>query len=135
LSKGDRYHHLYGELREDFERGHLKPPRLLAFLRNLDIDRLECGFAVMTGLERRWVRKLLYGSDKRGLIALCLKAEFASVDYLAFRMALGLAELGNSREQPEQFYLKRTMKFARDQFERMRGDPYELRRWLPPNTA
>ena len=135
LSKGDRYHHLYGELREDFERGHLKPLRLLAFLRHLDIDRLECGFAVMTGLDRRWVRKLLYGSDKRGLIALCLKAEFASVDYLAFRMALGLAELGNSREQPEQFYLKRTMKFARDQFERMRADPHELRRWLPPSAA
>lgn len=131
LPGGEQYHRLYRELREDFERGHLKPPRLLAFLRNLDIDRLECGFAVMTGLDRRWVRKLLYGSDKRGLIALCLKAEFASIDYLAFRMALGLAELGHSREQQEQLYLKRTMKFARDQFEKMRAEPHELRRWLP----
>ena len=135
LSGGDRYHRLHRELREEFECGHLNPPRLLAFLRNLDIDRLECGFAVMTGFDHCWVRKLLYGSDKRGLIALCLKAEFASVDYLAFRMALGLAELGNSREQQEQFYLRRTMKFARDQFEKFRAEPYELRRWLPPSAA
>jgi len=135
LSKGERFHRLHDTLREAFERGFLKPPELLAYLHNFDIDRLECGFAVMTGLDLRWVRKLLYGSDKRGLVALCLKAGFGSVDYLAFRMALGLVELGSHREQPQQRYGKKTMKFARDQFEKMRAEPYQLKRWLPPNAA
>lgn len=128
--KGGHFRRLHRELRENFEKGLLKPSSLLAFLRSLDIDRLESGFAVMTGLDMRLVRSLLHGSDRRGLIALCLKAEFGVADYLAFRMALSLAELGAVREEPEQRYREETMKFARDQFETMRANPRQLERWL-----
>ncbi|NJO36944.1 MAG: DUF2336 domain-containing protein [Rhizobiales bacterium] len=132
--RGSRYQRLHAELRERYERGLLNPQALLAFLRNLDVDRLECGFAVVTGLEIRRVRSLLHGSDRRGLVALCLKAEFGIADYLAFRIALSLAELGNVRADEERRYRDHTMKFARDQFEKMRTDPRELERWLPPST-
>ncbi|MEZ5935434.1 MAG: DUF2336 domain-containing protein [Alphaproteobacteria bacterium] len=133
--RGSRYQRLYRGLREDYERGLLNPQTLLAFLRNLDVDRLECGFAVITGLDIRRVRSLLHGSDKRGLVALCLKADFSIADYLAFRIALSLAELGNVRGDQERSYREHTMKFARDQFEKMRADPRELERWLPPPAS
>ncbi|MDH3663725.1 MAG: DUF2336 domain-containing protein, partial [Alphaproteobacteria bacterium] len=131
-SNGERFRRLHRTLKGEFERGLLKPSTLLAFLRDRDIDRLECGFVVVTGLDLRWVRTLLYGSDRRGLIALCLKADFSTADYLAFRMALSLAELGTTREQPKQRYLQKNMEFARDQFERMRAEPRQLDSWLPP---
>lgn len=130
-SNGNRCRRLYKELHEGFERGQLKPSTLLGFLRNRDIDRLECGFSVMAGLDLRWVRKLLHGSDRRGLIALCIKAQFNTADYLAFRMALSLAEFGTASEQQQQRYPEKLMKFAQVQFEKMRADPYQLKDWLP----
>ena len=133
-TRGERSLRLLRDLRQEFERGDLKPSSLLAFLRDQDVDRLECGFAVMSGFNIRWVRNLLHGSDRRGLIALCLKAEFTTADYLAFRIALGLAELGAVRDKPSQKYPEKTMEFARDQFEKMRAEPDELQRWLPSDA-
>lgn len=130
-STSGRFHRLKRALLEDFEKGLLDPPMLLAFLHQRDIDRLECGFAVMTELDLQSVRRLLHGSDRRGLIALCLKAGFRNADYLAFRMALGLAEMGTLRERQEQRYSEATMKFACEQFEKMRANPNKLKRWLP----
>ena len=132
--KGERFDRLQGALKVSFEKGELKPSTLLAYLRDRDIDRLECGFSVMTGLDLKWVRKLLYGSDRRGLIALCLEAAFTTADYLAFRMALSLAELGRDRGQ-QQHYSEDAMKFASDQYDRMRADSRELQRWLPWDAA
>ena len=134
-SSSGRLHRLRLSLKDAFERGHLKPTTLLAFLRDRDTDRLECGFVVMTGLDLRRVRALLYGSDRRGLIALCLKADFSAADYLAFRIALSLAELGATREQPSRRYPEKSMQFARDQFEKMRAEPSKLARWLPTNAT
>ena len=134
-SKGDRFLSLYRLLKQEFERGLLEPSTLLGFLRDRDIDRLECGLVVMSGLDLRWVRNLLHGSDRRGLIVLCLKAEFSIADYLAFRMALSLAELGAAREQSCVRYPEEIMKFASDQFEKMRADPHQLKPWLPPHAA
>lgn len=134
-SKGARYHRLQAALKQDFERGALTPSTLLAFLRDRDIDRLECGFSTMSGLDLRRVRGLLHDSDRRGLIALCLKADFSTADYLAFRMALSLAELGTVREQPIQRYDEKAMRFARDQFEKMRAEPHRLGLWLPSDAA
>lgn len=133
--KSARFVRLHQALKEEFERGLLTSSNLLAFLRDRDIERLECGFAIMAGLDLRQVRQLLQGSDQRGLIALCLRADFSTADYLAFRMALSLAALGTAREQPQQQYSEKTMMFARDQFERMRAEPYELQRWLPSDAA
>jgi len=133
-AKGEDFQRLHRAIKTDFERGFLTPSKLLAFLRDRDIDRLECAFAVMTGFNIRWVRSLLYGSDRRGLIALCLKAKFNSVDYLAFRMALSLAEFGTARDRQQQRYSRKNMEFARDQFERMRADPLQLKPWSPPHA-
>ncbi|MEM7042410.1 MAG: DUF2336 domain-containing protein [Pseudomonadota bacterium] len=133
--KGQRFVRLRSALKEAFERGELVPSTLLGYLRDRDIDRLECGFSVMAGLDLKWVRTLLYGSDRRGLIVLCLKAAFTTADYLAFRMALSLAELGRDRHQTEQRYSENAMKFASDQYDKMRSDPRELKRWLPPGAA
>ncbi|MGI9507726.1 MAG: DUF2336 domain-containing protein [Geminicoccaceae bacterium] len=132
--KGERFNRFYQALRREFESGQLKPSTLLAFLRDRDVDRLECGFAVMTGLELRWVRNLLHGSDRRGLIALCLKADFSTADYLAFRIAFGLAELGAIRDQAKQRYPDKNMEFAREQFEKMRAEPDQLLHWLPSSV-
>ena len=134
-TKGLRVDRLRGSLRESFERGELLPSTLLTYLHSRDIDRLECGFSVITGLDLKWVRTLLYGSDRRGLIALCLKAEFTTSDYLAFRMALSMAELGRDRDQTRQRYSMAAMKFASDQYDKMRADERELRRWLPRDAA
>lgn len=133
-AKGERFLRLHRALKQEFERGVLKPSSLLAFMRDRDIDRLECGFAVMSGLDLRWVRNLLHGSDRRGLIALCLKADFSTADYLAFRIALGLAGLGTVRDQQKQRYSEKTMEFARDQFEKMRAEPDQLQHWLPSDA-
>lgn len=134
-TRGGRFLRMQRALRENFERGELQPSMLLAFMRDQNVDRLECGFAVMSGLDVRTVRKLLYDSDRRSLIALCLKANFTAADYLAFRMALSLAELGTMRERSIQRYDEKIMRFARDQFEKMRSDPHALRHWLPPDEA
>lgn len=134
-SRGARFHRLYRPLKDRFERGFLKPLTLLAFLRDQDIDRLECGFAIMAGLDLRRVRQLLHGSDRRGLIALCLKAEFSTADYLTIRIALSLAELGTVQQQPQQRYTDKAMKFAYDQFEKMRAEPDQLKDWLPSEAA
>lgn len=133
-ANSERFFRLNRELKEEFERGLLTPSSLLTFLRDGDIDRLECGFMVMTDLTLRWVRRLLCSGDRRGLLALCLKAEFSTADYLAFRIAFGLAELGSVQDQPMQRYPDKTMQFARDQFEAMRANPGQLKGWLPPDT-
>ena len=133
--KSERFLRLHRALKEEFERGLLSSSNLLASLRDGDIDRLECGFAIMANLDLRRVRQLLFSSDRRGLIALCLKAGFSTADYLAFRMALTLAELGTVREQPQQRYSEKAMRFAQEQFEKMRADPYQLKSWLPPDAA
>ncbi|MEM9440952.1 MAG: DUF2336 domain-containing protein [Pseudomonadota bacterium] len=130
LVSSNQIQRLLHDLREDFEQGRLEPSKLLAFLHDRDVDRLECALSVMTGLELQKVRSLLHGSDRRGLTALCLKADFTSSDYLAFRMALGLSEIGTLREEQQQRYSEATMMFAWDQFERMRADPRQMQRWL-----
>jgi uncharacterized protein (DUF2336 family) len=134
LVSSNRVQRLLQDLREDFEKGQLEPSKLLAFLHDRDVDRLECALSVMTGLDLQKVRSLLRGSDRRGLTALCLKADFTSADYLAFRMALGLSEIGTVREEQQQRYSETTMMFAWDQFEKMRADPRQLERWLAPDT-
>ena len=133
--KSERFLRLHRALKEEFERGLLNSSHLLAFLRDRDIDRLECGFAIMADLDLRRVRQLLFSSDRRGLIALCLEAGFSTADYLAFRMALTLAELGTVRKQPQQRYSEKAMRFAQNQFEKMRADPHQLKRWLPPEST
>ncbi|MGI9418232.1 MAG: hypothetical protein ACR2RA_10395, partial [Geminicoccaceae bacterium] len=62
-------------------------------------------------------------------------AGFSTADYLAFRIALGLAEIGSVREQTQQRYSEKTMQFARDQFEAMRNNQTQLKLWLPSDTS
>jgi hypothetical protein len=95
---------------------------------------MECGFTILAELDLKRVRNLLYGSDKRGLIALCLRAGFSTADYLGFRVALGLAELAmvqHQSSQPTVSYDKLTMQYAQQQFEEIRARPGQIERWCP----
>ena len=126
----DRFSGMRRELQDRFAAGDLEPHDILQFLKDGDADSVEYGLAVLSGIEPRRVRNLLYGSDKRGLVALCLRAKFAASEYLAFRMALGLTELCAASEQPVMSYDDATFKFAKEQFEQMRTSPAEIDIWL-----
>ena len=126
----DRFNGTRRELQNRFTAGDLTPSDILQFLKDGDADSIENGLAVLSSLDVRRVRNLLYGSDKRGLIALCLRANFAAAEYLAFRMALGLVELGAATDQPVLTYDETTFKFAKEQFEQMRTKPAEIDIWL-----
>ena len=126
----ERFCRILRNLQDRFAAGDLTPGDILLFLKDGDADSVEYGLAVLSRLEVRRVRNLLYGSDKRGLVALCLRANFATSEYLAFRMALGLAELGAASEQPVLTYDETTFKFAKEQYEQMRTNPSEIDVWL-----
>ena len=113
-----------------FAAGDLKPTDILALLRDCEIDQAECALAILAGCDVRNVRKLLHGSDKRGLVALCVKAGFTAPQYLALRMAIGLIEQGEREDVDLLRYQSETMAFAQAQFERMRANPDTLKPWF-----
>jgi uncharacterized protein (DUF2336 family) len=110
--------------------GELTPRAVLTLLRDRAIGRMEAALAVLAGIELRRTRLLLYDSDKRGLVALCLRAGFTTAEYVAFRMVLGLAELAADRRDREVAYGADAMAFVKAQYEQARGDTELWRRWL-----
>lgn len=117
-------------LRNRYEAGHLTPSDIIGFLRDRNVDLVEFSLAATTELDLKRIRYLLYGSDKRGLIALCLKAGFATSEYLVFRMALGLIELGAIVDKPDVTYEPLTAQFAQAQFDEMRARPEQINAWI-----
>lgn len=128
---GARFNQLQQNLKARADSGDLHPADLLAALRDGDVDLVECGFTILAATDLKRVRNLLYGSDKRGLIALCLKASFSTADYLAFRVALGLVELGAAERQSVLSYGEMAMQFATEQFEQFRAQPDQIDLWVP----
>jgi uncharacterized protein (DUF2336 family) len=118
-------------LDQRFAAGDLRPTDILALLRDCEIDQAECGLAVLAGIEIREVRKLLYGIDKRGLVALCVRAGFTAPQYLALRVAIGLMEQGDREDVGQLHYQSETMAYAQAQFERMLANPDLLKPWFP----
>lgn len=118
------------EVRERFTTGELGPEDVLAFLRDGEVARVEASLALLADADLRRARQLLYGADKRGLAALCVRAGFGSPHYLALRMTLDLAEQGLKGPGPEVTYPPETAQFVQDQYERIKGDPAQVGMWF-----
>lgn len=127
---GKRLNRMLRNLNDRYDAGTLTPFDIIGFLRDRNINLVEFALVVTTKTDLRRVRNLLYGSDKRGLIALCLKAGFSTSEYLTFRMALGLAELAASVDGRGVTYQSTTTEFAKEQFEEMRTDVDQVDGWF-----
>ncbi len=125
-----RLNQLLHNLKRRHDAGTLTPCDIIGFLRDRNIDLVEFSLVVAAKLDLRRIRNLLYGGDKRGLTALCLRAGFTTSEYLAFRMALGLVELATTVNEETVTYNPVTAEFAKAQFEEMRGRPEQINAWL-----
>jgi uncharacterized protein (DUF2336 family) len=82
------------QLRQRLGSGELEPEDILAFLRDGETGRVEAGLALLADVDPARARELLHGRDRRGLAALCARADFGAPHYVALSMALDLAEQG-----------------------------------------
>ncbi|GBD43862.1 hypothetical protein HRbin40_01345 [bacterium HR40] len=119
-------------LRERLAANELGPDEVLGFLREGDIASLEMALSVMSGIELRKVRKLLYSTDRRRLAALCIAAGIPTPHYAALRMALELAESCHA-QGGERTYSSEALDFVRAQYERLRLDPEKVKELLDIN--
>jgi uncharacterized protein (DUF2336 family) len=118
------------ELRHQFTTGDLGPEDIVKFLRDGEIARVEAGLALLADLDVPRVRELLYGMDKRGLAALCARADFGTPHYVALRMALDLAEQSLGGAEPNSTYGADTISFVQQQYDRIRGDRTQMSAWF-----
>ena len=118
------------ELRHQFTTGDLGPEEIVKFLRDGEVARVEAGLALLADLDVARVRQLLYGMDKRGLAALCARANFGAPHYVALRMALDLAEQGLDGADPHATYSAETITFVLQQYEKIRSDPAQMAAWF-----
>src|SRR5690606_3261426 len=118
------------ELRHQFTTGELGPEEIVKFLRDGEVARVEAGLALLADLDVARVRQLLYGMDKRGLAALCARANFGAPHYVALRMALDLAEQGLDGADPDATYSAETITFVLQQYEQIRSDPAQMAPWF-----
>ncbi|HLT01743.1 MAG TPA: DUF2336 domain-containing protein, partial [Geminicoccaceae bacterium] len=118
------------ELRHQFTTGDLGPEEIVKFLRDGEVARVEAGLALVADLDVARVRQLLYGMDKRGLAALCARANFGAPHYIALRMALDLAEQGLDGADPDATYSAETITFVLQQYEQIRSDPAQMAPWF-----
>jgi uncharacterized protein (DUF2336 family) len=114
---------LQRDLRRRLGEGALTPDSILGFLRDGDVASFECALGLLAELEPRACRALVYGPDRRGMAALCIKAGLPTPHYLALRMALELAASAVSGGTGPQSYARETLIFLQDQYERLRQDP------------
>jgi uncharacterized protein (DUF2336 family) len=122
------------ELRHRLTIGELGPDEVLCFLRDGEISRVEAALALLADCDLGRARQLLYGVDKRGLAALCVRAGFGTPHYLALRMTLDLAEQGlkaaKKGAEREASYSDETMRYIQDQYERTQADPDQIGQWF-----
>ena len=71
-----------------------------ASLRDGEIGGVEAGLALLADVDPARARELLHAADRRGLAALCARADFGAPHYVALRMALDLAEQGFEGADP-----------------------------------
>ena len=118
------------QLRDRFRSGELGPEDILGFLRDGEIGEAEAGLALLAGVDPARVRELLHGADRRGLAALCARADFGAPHYVALRMALDLAEQGFEGADPEVAYPSETVTFVQKQYDLIRGDAAQIAFWF-----
>jgi uncharacterized protein (DUF2336 family) len=132
VSREHGEHSTERELSSRHAEGDLSPEDLLGFLRDGEIGRVEAALSVLADIEIVRVRQLLYGMDKRGLTALCIRSGFAVPHYVALRMALDLAEQGveSNAGSSGATYAADTIRFVQRQFEKMQADPAAVAQWF-----
>jgi uncharacterized protein (DUF2336 family) len=118
------------QLRQRLGSGELGPEEILGCLRDGEINRVEAGLALLADLDPARVRELLHGTDRRGLAALCARADFGAPHYVALRMALDLAERGFEGADPEVVYSSETITFVQKQYDLIRGDAAQIAFWF-----
>jgi hypothetical protein len=118
------------EPRDRFGSGDPGPEDILAWLRDGEIGGVEAGLARLADLDPARVRELLHGADRRGLAALCARADFGAPHYVALRMALDLAERGFEGADPEVVYPPETITFVQKQYDLIRGDAAQIAFWF-----
>lgn len=75
-------HAVEREIRRRFNSGELDAEGILAHLRDGAIRSVEAGLALLAGLELQETRALMYGYDRRGVAALCIRAGFSTPHYV-----------------------------------------------------
>lgn len=118
------------QLRERLGSGELGPEEILGSLRDGDIGGVEAGLALLAGVDPARARELLHGTDRRGLAALCARADFGAPHYVAVRMTLDLAEQGFEGAEPEVAYPPETIAFVQKQYDLIRGDAAQIAFWF-----
>jgi uncharacterized protein (DUF2336 family) len=117
-------------LRERHAAGDLGHEDTIALLRDGDIGGFELSLSILSGLEPRRVRRLLYSGDRRYLAAFCIRADFPTPHYMTLRMALDLAEQCLAKRSLAKAYSADTMRFVQVQYERLRADPAKVEQLL-----
>jgi uncharacterized protein (DUF2336 family) len=118
------------QLPDRFRSGELGPEDILGFLRDGEIGGAEAGLALLADVDPARVRELLHGADRRGLAALCARADFGAPHYVALRMTLDLAEQGFEGADPEVVYPSETITFVQKQYDLIRGDAAQIAFWF-----
>jgi uncharacterized protein (DUF2336 family) len=118
------------QLRQRLGRGELGPGDILAFLRDGETGRVEAGLALLADVDPVRARELLHSGDRRGLAALCARADFGAPHYVALRMALDLAEQGFEGADPEVACPPETIAFIQKQYDLIRGDAAQIAFWF-----
>jgi uncharacterized protein (DUF2336 family) len=110
---------LEAEMRWRLAAGELAPETVLLFLRDGAVRDVEAALAVMADVAVATARNLLYGMDKRGIAALCIRAGFGVAHYVALRMVLDLVEAGVVGRSGEVAYSDTKLRFIQKQYEEM----------------
>jgi uncharacterized protein (DUF2336 family) len=118
------------ELRQRLGRGELGPVDILAFLRDGETGRVEAGLALLAGVDAARARELLHGGDRRGLAALCARADFGAPHFVALRMALDLADQGFEGADAEVACPPETIALIQKQYDLIRGDGAQIAFWF-----
>jgi uncharacterized protein (DUF2336 family) len=114
---------LESAMRERLAAGELGPETVLLCLRDGAVRDFEAALAVLAGVALETARKVLYGMDKRGIAALCIRAGFGVAHYLALRMVLDLVEAGVNGRGAEAAYSDTNLRFIQQQYQEMLLDP------------
>jgi uncharacterized protein (DUF2336 family) len=110
--------------------GDLGAEDILAFLRDGETGAVEIGLALLAAVDPARARDLLHGADRRGLAALCARADLGAPHYVALRMALDLAEQGFEGTELDVAYPRESAIFVQKQYDLIRGDAAQIAFWF-----
>ena len=124
-----------GEQRHKLATAAVSPDHVVASLREGDLNRVEPSLALLANVDPARARRLLYGTDHRGLAALCARAGVAVPHYVALRMAFDLAERALENADPETAYASETIAVVVRQYDLIRREGPTTRCVSRPSAA